>query len=202
MVDMKDMEDIRDIQDKTALRTRMLALMKSIPGPDPQVVAQRICALEEYKSAQYVLGYVPLKGEIDISVLLDRAIADGKIVAVPDVDVGVFRIARKGWKDSLMLLPNHTFTADSSDVLNIIDFNSRIGTVEKTKGIILVPGLAFTEFGTRLGRGAGYYDQLFDLTENSGSLDFISIGICRQSQLLDSIPQQPHDRTVRMVITF
>ena len=190
------------MEDKNALRQKMLALMKTTQGPDPELVANKICSLEEYKCAQYVLGYVPLKGEIDISLVMDRAIEDGKIVAVPDVDVGTFRIVRKGWRDSLTLLPNHTFTTDSQDVLNIIDFNSRISTVEKTKGIILVPGLAFTEFGTRLGRGAGYYDQLFNLIENSGSLDFISIGICRQSQLLDSIPQQPHDRIVRMVITF
>ncbi|MBQ2528225.1 MAG: hypothetical protein II544_05680, partial [Spirochaetales bacterium] len=113
-----------------------------------------------------------------------------------------FRIVGDGWRDDLVRLSNSTFTTGSYGVLNIIDINSRIGTVEKTKGIILVPGLAFTEFGTRLGRGAGYYDQLLHLMVNSGSLDFISIGICRKSQLLDDIQQQPHDAKVRMVITF
>ena len=114
----------------------------------------------------------------------------------------IFRIVGDGWRDDLVRLENSTFTTGSYGVLNIIDINSRIGTVEKTKGIILVPGLAFTEFGTRLGRGAGYYDQLLNLTDKSEVADFISIGICREVQLLEDLPQQPHDRSVRMVITF
>ena len=193
---------MKEMPEKNTLRKKMLDLMRTEPGPDPVLVADRICALDGYRNASHVLAYIPLKGEIDISVMLDRAIRDGKTVAVPDTDIGVFRIVGNGWRDNLVRLENNTFTADSYGVLNIIDINSRIGTVEKTKGIILVPGLAFTEFGTRLGRGAGYYDQLLHLMGNSGSLDFISIGICRKSQLLDDIPQQPHDAKVRMVITF
>ena len=193
---------MKKMPDKNSLRKKMLDLMRSEPGPDPALVADRICALDEYKKASHVLAYIPLRGEIDVSLLLDRAIRDGKTVAVPDTDIGVFRIVGDGWRDDLVRLENSTFTTGSYGVLNIIDINSRIGTVEKTKGIILVPGLAFTEFGTRLGRGAGYYDQLLHLIENSGSLDFTSIGICRKSQLLDDIQQQPHDAKVRMVITF
>ena len=193
---------MKKMPDKNSLRKKMLDLMRSEPGPDPALVADTICALDEYRNASYVLAYIPLRGEIDVSLLLDRAIRDGKTVAVPDTDIGVFRIVGDGWRDDLVRLSNSTFTTGSYGVLNIIDINSRIGTVEKTKGIILVPGLAFTEFGTRLGRGAGYYDQLLHLIENSGSLDFTSIGICRKSQLLDDIPQQPHDAKVRMVITF
>ena len=202
MVDMEGMEVMKKMPDKISLRKKMLDLMRSEPGPDPALVADMICALDEYKNASHVLAYIPLRGEIDVSLLLDRAIRDGKTVAVPDTDIGDFRIVGDGWRDDLVRLSNSTFTTGSYGVLNIIDINSRIGTVEKTKGIILVPGLAFTEFGTRLGRGAGYYDQLLHLMGNSGSLDFISIGICRKSQLLDDIPQQPHDAKVRMVITF
>ena len=202
MVDMEGMEVMKKMPDKDSLRKKMLDLMRSEPGPDPALVADTICALDEYRNASHVLAYIPLRGEIDVSLLLDRAIMDGKTVAVPDTDIGVFRIVGDGWRDDLVRLSNSTFTTGSYGVLNIIDINSRIGTVEKTKGIILVPGLAFTEFGTRLGRGAGYYDQLLHLIENSGSLDFTSIGICRKSQLQDDIPQQPHDAIVRMVITF
>ena len=32
--------------------------------------------------------------------------------------------------------------------------------------------------------------------------DFISIGICRKTQLVEELPQQPHDKKVRMVIAF
>ena len=177
-------------------------MLKATKGPDAGIVAERICALDEYRQASFVLGYVPLRTEVDISLVMDRAAEDGKIIAFPDLEPGVVRIACPQWRDTLITLPNKTKTVDTSDILNINQIRARMHLSEKHKGLILVPGLAFTEFGTRLGRGAGYYDQLLDLMTNSGSLDFISIGICRQSQLLDNLPQQPHDRKVRMVITF
>ena len=196
------MEVMKKMPDKDSLRKKMLDLMRSEPGPDPALVADTICALDEYRNASHVLAYIPLRGEIDVSLLLDRAIRDGKTVAVPDTDIGDFRIVGDGWRDDLVRLENSTFTTGSYGVLNIIDINSRIGTVEKTKGIILVPGLAFTEFGTRLGRGAGYYDQLLALMAQSGFADFTSMGICRKSQLVEELPQQPHDIKVSMVLAF
>ena len=190
------------MDEKQALRQRILAEIRKTPGPDPQEVADRLCAIKEYREAGFILGYVPLKSEVDISVFLDKAAAEGKTIAFPALNPGDIATATADWRNHLIKLPNNTYTTDSSPVLNINGLRSRMAPVGITKGLILVPGLAFTEFGTRLGRGAGYYDQLLDLMTNSGSLDFISIGICRQSQLLDNLPQQPHDRKVRMVITF
>ena len=187
---------------KQDIRTQMLATLKGQSGPDPAAVAERICNLPEYRDAQFVLGYVPMRTEVDVSLVMDRAVSDGKTIAFPGPEPGILMLACPQWRDNLVTLPNKTKTVDSSDVLNINQISGRMHLSEKHKGLILVPGLAFTEFGTRLGRGAGYYDQLLDLMTNSGSLDFISIGICRQSQLLEDLPQQPHDRKVRMVITF
>ncbi|MDT3389824.1 MAG: 5-formyltetrahydrofolate cyclo-ligase [bacterium] len=190
------------MEEKQALRQRILSEIRRTPGPDPQKVADTLCALKEYREAGFILGYVPLKSEVDISVFLDKAAAEGKTIAFPALNPGDIATATADWRNHLIKLPNNTYTTDSSPVLKINGLRSRMAPVGITKGLILVPGLAFTEFGTRLGRGAGYYDQLLDLMTNSGSLDFISIGICRQSQLLDNLPQQPHDRKVRMVITF
>ena len=187
---------------KQELRTEILKILKASEGPDAEAVAERICSLPEYKEAPFVLGYVPMRTEVDISLVMDRAAEDGKVIAFPDLDAGVIRIACPRWRDTLITLPNKTKTVDTSDILNINQIGARMHLSEKHKGLILVPGLAFTEFGTRLGRGAGYYDQLLNLTDKSEQADFTSVGICRKLQLLDSIPQQPHDRKVRMVIAF
>ena len=187
---------------KQELRTEILKMLKASEGPDAALVAERICALPEYRRADFVLGYVPLRTEVDVSLVMDRAASDGKTIAFPDLEVGVFRIACPHWRDTLITLPNKTQTVDSSDILNINQIRARMHLSEKHKGLILVPGLAFTEFGTRLGRGAGYYDQLFNLMGNALLADFISIGICRKTQLVEELPQQPHDKKVRMVIAF
>ena len=180
----------------------MIRILRSQDGPDASSVADRICALPEYRDADFILGYVPLKSEVDISMVMDRAVREGKTIAFPDGEVGTIRIADAEWKNNLIELPNKTSTVGNTDILNITEIRVRMLLSEKHKGLILVPGLAFTEFGTRLGRGAGYYDQLFDLMGNARLADFISIGICRKIQLVEDLPQQPHDKKVRMVIAF
>jgi 5-formyltetrahydrofolate cyclo-ligase len=62
---------------------------------------------------------------------------------------------------------------------------------------ILVPGLAFSPTGYRLGRGAGYYDRLLQrLTESTHKL-----GICFPFQLLNAVPFEPHDQRVDQVVS-
>ncbi len=180
----------------------MIRILRTQDGPDASSVADRICALPEYGDAAFILGYVPLKSEVDISMVMDRAVREGKAIAFPDLEPGTFRLADADWRNNLVELPNRTSTVGNSDILNINEIRVRMLLSEKHKGLILVPGLAFTEFGTRLGRGAGYYDQLFDLMGKARLADFISIGICRKTQLVEDLPQQPHDKKVRMVIAF
>ena len=187
---------------KQDIRSQMICALRASSGPDASVVANRICSMPEYRVAEFVLGYVPMKSEVDISLVMDRAAEDGKTIAFPGPEVGEFRLACPQWRDTLITLPNKTKTVDTSNILNINQIRDRMLLSEKHKGLILVPGLAFTEFGTRLGRGAGYYDQLFDLMGNALLTDFIPIGICRKTQLVDELPQQPHDKKVRMVIAF
>ena len=188
--------------DKQELRKKMLSLVKNGPSPRPEDVADRICALPEFIEASIVITYIPFPSEVDTSAVIDRALEAGKTVAVPHEKPGDFRLCRPGWRDSLERLSNKCLCPTDKTGLNNFSLNSIIVAGDKLKGIILVPGLAFTEFGTRLGRGAGYYDQLLNLTDKSEQADFTSVGICRKLQLLDDIPQQPHDRKVRMVIAF
>ena len=59
--------------------------------------------------------------------------------------------------------------------------------------LIVVPGVAFTLDGSRLGRGGGYYDRFLSRPEIQHAA---TIGICFPCQLLDRLPVEPHD--VRM----
>jgi 5-formyltetrahydrofolate cyclo-ligase len=63
--------------------------------------------------------------------------------------------------------------------------------------LLLVPGLAFTERGARLGRGGGYYDSLI------ASLDphTTTVGVAFSEQLANEVPLQPHDQFVSLVLT-
>lgn len=61
--------------------------------------------------------------------------------------------------------------------------------------LVLVPALCYDRRGFRLGMGGGYYDRW--LVHYSG----ITTGLCRQALLRESLPSDPHDRPVDIVIT-
>jgi 5-formyltetrahydrofolate cyclo-ligase len=61
----------------------------------------------------------------------------------------------------------------------------------------VVPGLLFARDGTRLGRGAGYYDRLLRRARPGA----LRIGICYADRVRDSLPRAPHDVPVDLVVT-
>lgn len=61
--------------------------------------------------------------------------------------------------------------------------------------LIIVPAVAYDRSGNRLGRGKGFYDRLLASTKAH------KIGVGYEFQLLDSLPAEPHDIPMDMVIT-
>ncbi|SKB05114.1 5-formyltetrahydrofolate cyclo-ligase [Aeromicrobium choanae] len=64
-----------------------------------------------------------------------------------------------------------------------------------TCDVALVPGLAVDHAGTRLGRGAGYYDRA--LADFTG----VTCAVVFEDELLPHVPSEPHDRPVDLVLT-
>ena len=64
-------------------------------------------------------------------------------------------------------------------------------------GLILVPGLAFTRAGQRLGRGGGYYDRFLA----SLPATTVKLGVCFDLQLVAELPVEPHDQRVDAIVT-
>lgn len=62
---------------------------------------------------------------------------------------------------------------------------------------VVVPGLAFTRTGARLGQGGGWYDRFLAGLEPTCA----TIGVCFDEQLVDDLPAEPHDVPVAMVVT-
>lgn len=63
--------------------------------------------------------------------------------------------------------------------------------------VVVVPGLAFTLHGDRLGQGAGWYDRLLDELRD----DCVSIGVGFAEQIVDFVPTEPHDQRIDVIVT-
>lgn len=72
--------------------------------------------------------------------------------------------------------------------------NQKAVITEKT--VCIVPGLAFTKQGSRLGQGAGYYDRFL-----KNYPELYTIGISYDFMLLDTLPCEAHDCLIKEIIT-
>lgn len=63
--------------------------------------------------------------------------------------------------------------------------------------VVIVPGIAFTADGRRLGQGGGWFDRFLAGIR----VDCSAIGVCFDEQLLADLPTEPHDVILDAVVT-
>jgi 5-formyltetrahydrofolate cyclo-ligase len=63
--------------------------------------------------------------------------------------------------------------------------------------VVIVPGVAFTPDGARLGQGGGWYDRFLAGVRP----DCTSIGVGFDAQVVDMLPTEPHDVALDGVVT-
>ena len=63
--------------------------------------------------------------------------------------------------------------------------------------VVIVPGLAFTAAGDRLGQGGGWYDRFLSAV----STGCTTVGVCFAEQIVDTLPLEAHDVTMDHVVT-
>ena len=174
------------------MRREMHAVLSAIPPAKRVVASERVCALLErqslWREARAVLLFAPTPQEIDVWPLAAAAKASGKIVALPRFipeagKYGAFRV------DDLV----HDIHVGHFGIRE-----PKAACVPVALGhadLILVPGLAFSTAGDRLGRGKGYYDQL--LTQFGG----IACGVAFDEQIVEHLPIETHDARMDCIIT-
>jgi 5-formyltetrahydrofolate cyclo-ligase len=129
-------------------------------------------------------GYHALPEEADPALLLERLVELGCHIAFP-------RVAGKGSPLEFHRVPDGEVLAPGAfGIHEPLDIWPRA-----VPALLLVPLLAFDPSGHRLGYGGGFYDRTLAL------LEVPAIGIAYAGQEIASIPHQPHDRTLDMVLT-
>ena len=63
--------------------------------------------------------------------------------------------------------------------------------------VVLVPGVAFSRAGQRLGRGKGFYDRLLPRLRP----DVWRVGVAFGIQMVDSLPTERHDQSLTHLVT-
>ncbi len=162
------------------MKQRIRALDPEVRALASEKIRRAIVLDDAWKAARLIAAFLPLPGEPQIAPLWEMA-----AVCIPRV---------RGESCDLVLLPRGVSTdwrlaGAEFDALPAVD-PARVD-------LILVPGLAFTTDGLRLGRGGGYYDRLLaSLPPRTRR-----IGVCFATQIVATLPTEPHDQRVARVVT-
>jgi 5-formyltetrahydrofolate cyclo-ligase len=178
---------------KAVLRERLRARLDEI---DPSTaataadrVAERVLALPEIANARRIFTCLSFGAEVDTWRLVDRLLAEGRELFVPRADPRDGRLHVHAYPCPLRTLafglqqpPRGTPEIDESAINETID-------------AVLVLGLGFDRRGYRLGYGSGYFDRFL------ARRPFPAIGLAYSAQLLDEVPNEPHDIPMTVVVT-
>lgn len=144
---------------KKALRTAMQKKLGTMSPEDREkksaVIQRKFLNHASYKNSLTILAYASFGTEVETDEILHACLRDGKNLVLTRIDA----------VDKSMSL--HA-VKDLSRDLGLNQYGIREPRHEAPRvalenvELILVPGLAFSETGERLGRGHGYYDRLLE----------------------------------------
>lgn len=148
-------------------------------------ICLKIMECTEYAKASVVLAYIPIKGEVDVKPVINAALEEGKIVAVPGVSGKTMSFYQISSFDDLQ--PGY---------MGIPEPKEYCPPVNCTGALMLMPGTAFDTSLHRCGYGGGFYDRFL---EHRPQIKKIAVAF--DFQVYDEIPYDENDILPDMVIT-
>jgi len=184
---MKTKQDIRkETVKKLEAQNKLEKNEKSL------LIKEKLFALPEFKKAKIIMFYVSTEFEVDTRDMIDDALAMGKKVAVPCVfenEKGKMTSSLiKNRVEDLVKGPYEIYQPSKEAYTQLSSSEIEL---------VVVPGVAFTKDGVRLGRGAGFYDRFL----KGISKETCTIGIAFDLQVVSGLPHGEHDVPVDKIIT-
>ena len=155
-------------------------------------IRKKVLSLKEVNESKNIMIYVSYRSEVSTDKLIISLLNNNKKIFAPycikdekrmeiveiknpaqDLEKGAY-----GIKEPAKRIRNDKIDPENLD-------------------IVIVPAVAFSKNGYRIGYGGGYYDRFLERLSNKT----ISIGINYEEMLFNAVPKEDHDLAVDMVIT-
>jgi len=186
---------------KQVLRKQIIAQREQL-SPDVRAalsakITARILQLPAYQQAQAVLGYMNFGTEFASELWIKQALAEGKKLALPRVNRHTMQLDLF-WVDDL----ENQLAAGMWGIREpVVERCERVATVFEVE-FALLPGVAFTRDGGRLGYGGGFYDKLLAQLQDAPSAQCPAlVAAAFTMQFVPELPLEATDVRVDCLVT-
>jgi 5-formyltetrahydrofolate cyclo-ligase len=186
---------------KQTIRKSILVLRErltpAVRAAHSVAITERLLQLPQYRQAGTVLGYMNFGAEFASDLWIQQALADGKKLVLPRVNRHTKQLDLY-WVNDLenQLAPGLWGIREP-----LVERCERLATLNEVE-FALLPGVAFTRDGARLGYGGGFYDKLLaHLREQNGTRRPALVAAAFALQIVEQIPQEDTDIKVEWIVT-
>ncbi len=170
------------MDDKATIRRRMRMVREMV---DDRLIRSvdlwaQVAGLPDYAAAGTVMAFNGFGTEPDTDPLVARLAAEGKRLLLPRIEDGEIVVCAADGPMAASRIGVHEPQGPALP-FDLVEF-------------VIVPGLAFTLEGDRLGYGAGFYDRFLSRVQAPNA------GVCFAEQVVPTLPVEAHDVRVQRVI--
>lgn len=181
---MKDKKKKKEL--RTLIGMQVQSLTKEYCQKADESITMNLMDTAEYQKADILFCYVGTEREINTMPIIEDALRRGKTVGVPRcITPGVMEVCRIRRTEELRPGKYGIMEPDQSCKT----------LLPEELQLVIVPCMACTASGIRLGYGGGYYDRYLPQAECP------KIVLCREKILQKDLPKEAHDQLMDIVIT-
>ena len=173
---------------KKELRDSIRAKKRAMTPEEIEARSRRLGELlagsPAYREADTIYGYLPYNQEVRTVPMLERALREGKRVAVPKV-----------YGEEMRFIYLTDLSKVAKGYSGIPEPVGDGPVADDPRALVLMPGLAFDRKGHRIGYGGGFYDKFL-----AREPEHPTIALCYDFQLLPELETEEFDIPVDTVL--
>lgn len=169
---------------RCAIRERKRAMTEEEIVERSNALAEKFYNSPAYQAASTIYGYLPYNQEVRTVPMLQRALDEGKRVAVPKV-----------YGEEMRFIYLEDLTQVSKGYAGIPEPIADAPVAEDQRALVLMPGLAFDPQGHRIGYGGGFYDRFLAQEPHHPTL-----ALCYEFQMQAHLDTEEFDIPVDTVL--
>ena len=169
---------------RRAIRERKRAMTEEEIVERSNALAEKFYNSPAYQAASTIYGYLPYNQEVRTVPMLQRALDEGKRVAVPKV-----------YGEEMRFIYLEDLTQVSRGYAGIPEPIADAPVADDQRALVLMPGLAFDPQGHRIGYGGGFYDRFLAQEPHHPTL-----ALCYEFQMQAHLDTEEFDIPVDTVL--